>query len=153
MVPGPILGMSGKSTRQFLPCWIGFPMEVFITLLSYNGSDTGRNTFYIPGRCAEVWMGPEFDWSGRVRDLKFPKICIWGDLGGIRRLGWWLNLENRGWTGSPVRADRSVSSSEYDSCSGELKWIHQRSTYQKIVWKTSKIPQIWDSPSPYLLYQ
>ena len=36
-------------------------------------------------------------------------------------------------SGSPVHADRSVSSSEYDCCLGELKWIHRRSKYSNIV--------------------
>ena len=52
--------MYGKSTRQFLPCWIGCSTEMFITQLSFIRFEASGKTFYIPDRCEEVWMGPEF---------------------------------------------------------------------------------------------
>ena len=42
---------------------------------------------------------------------------------------------------SPVRADRSVSSSEYDCCSREVKLIKENSKYSILVKQCQKCPQ------------
>ena len=151
------IGMSGRIHSAFFALLERFSDGSVHNSALIQWSDTGRKTFYIPGRCAEVWMGPEFYWSGRVRDLKFPEICILGDLGDIRRLGWWLKK---------IRVVAEFGKSGVNGVSGACGsirlvfrvWLllgraQMNSPEVKIskkIWITSKIPEIWDSIPLYI---